>query len=48
MSPPISLSKTTKIPIGNETRSKPKITDTNAVKGIPRAWKILFEVCNFF
>jgi hypothetical protein len=31
ISPPTSLSKTTKIPIGNETNNNPKITDNNAV-----------------
>jgi hypothetical protein len=29
------LSNTTKSPIGNEIKSKPKITDSKAVKGIP-------------
>jgi hypothetical protein len=44
----MSLSKTTKIPIGNDARSKPKIIDNKAVKGIPRDWRILFELCNLF
>ena len=35
MSPPISLSNTTKSPIGNEIKSKPKTRDSKAVKGIP-------------
>jgi hypothetical protein len=46
ISPPISLSKTTKIPIGKDTKSKPKITESNAVKGIPIDWRSLFEFCN--
>ncbi len=48
MSPPISLSKTRKIPIGKDTRSKPKTTESNAVKGIPINWSSLFEFCNSF
>ncbi|KFM21068.1 hypothetical protein AAA799B03_01410, partial [Marine Group I thaumarchaeote SCGC AAA799-B03] len=46
MSSPISLSKTTKIPIGKETNNNPKITESSAVKGIPTAWSNLFWFCN--
>jgi len=28
--------------MGKETRSNPKITESNAVKGIPTAWRSLF------
>ena len=46
MSLPISLSKTTKIPTGNETKSRPKITDSSATNGIAISWTGLLEFCN--
>jgi hypothetical protein len=36
------------MPIGKETRRRPKITVSNAVKGIPIDWSNLFEFCNSF
>jgi hypothetical protein len=48
MSPPTSLSKTTKMPIGKDTRSNPKVTESNAEKGIPINCNSLFELCKSF